>query len=128
MRHFNEEGKETLTWDYPNRSWWSLCRLLTKEFGWSVEYVENLDVATAMHIIQEVLIEEQLDKEWQWLLSERAVKYNEGTKKYEPNPLPRPNWMRPIPKQPKKIMIRKDMMPVGIIIRAKRPNETTPVN
>lgn len=113
-----------VSWDYEKRNWWGLCHLITKEFGWSIEYVSQMDVSEAMHIIQEIMIEDQLQKEWEWLLSERAVKYNEGTKKYEPNPLPRPDWMRSSPELPKQVKIRKDFLPVGVIVRGGKDGQT----
>lgn len=111
------------SWDYDTRNWWGLCHLIVKEFGWSIEYVSQMDVAEAMHIIQEIMIEEQLQKEWEWLLSERSAKWNEGTKKYEPNPLPRPDWMRATPELPKKVKIRKEFMPVGVIVRGNKDGQ-----
>ena len=112
------------SWDYNDRNWWGLCHLIAKEFSWSIEYVSNMDVSEAMHIIQEIMIEEQLQKEWEWLLSERSAKYNESTKKYEPNPLPRPDWMRATPELPKKVKIRKEFMPVGVIVRGGKDGQT----
>jgi hypothetical protein len=62
-------------------------------------------------------LEEQLDKEWTYSLSEIAFPYNSSTKKSEYKPLDRPEWMLPIsPKQLPVIKMRKDMMPMGNIV------------
>lgn len=119
------ENDNKASWDYETRNWWGLCHLIVKAFGWSIEYVSEMDVSDAMHIVQEIMIDDQLSKEWEWLLSERAVKYNENTKKSEPNPLPRPAWMNPVPQIPKTIKIRKDFLPVGAIVRANKDGQTT---
>lgn len=125
---FPHKEDKRLSWDYEGRNWWSFAQTFAKAFGWTLEYIANLDVVEAMHLFEEIIVEDQLDKEWQWLLSERAVKYNESTKKYEPNPLPRPNWMQDIPMEAKKIKIRKDFLPVGAVIRARPSDQEYFVN
>lgn len=106
-----------LPWEYDGRSWFFWFNLFAKHYGWSENYIEKLDIDTAIGLYQEISIEDQFEKEWQWSLSEIAFPYNQSTKKQEYKPLDRPEWMLPIsPKQLPVVKMRKDMMPVGNII------------
>ena len=79
--------------------------------------IEILDIDTAIGLYQEISIDDQFEKEWEWSLSEIAFPYNQSTKKQEYKPLERPEWMLPIsPKQLPTMKMRKDMMPVGNIV------------
>jgi len=65
-----------------------------------------------------MLVDDQLEKEWEWSLSELAYSYNSSTKKSEFKELPRPDWMdgKEI-EEIKLIKIPKSMMPVGQVVR-----------
>jgi hypothetical protein len=114
-----DDAKEA--WEYPGRTWWTWAQTFAKEFGWSLEYISNLNVLDAVSLFQEFLLSQQFKREWEWNLSEYSTKYNTTTKKSDPNPLPRPDWMKMYsPKSletPKLVKIPKGMMPVGNIIR-----------
>lgn len=118
------------TWEYEGRQWYWWLHLLAHKYGWSAEYIAELDVDDATGLLQEILVQEQLDKEWQWSLTELAYPYNERTKKSNFQPLDRPEWMMTIlpenqPKLPT-IRIRKDMFPAGIVVKGR--HSETPVN
>lgn len=110
-------------WDYPGRMWWVWVHDFAKQFGWDIEYIANLDVLEAFSLLQEILLDQQFTKEWEWTLSEYSLKYDKNTKKSEPNPLPKPDWMKITPKamiEPiKKIDVPEGMIPVGNIITHK---------
>lgn len=99
-------------------SWYSWSSLLAKEYGWSLEYVAELEIDDAISLIQEVLYNDQLRREWEWMLSDKSVhhdKQGKGTFK----PLERPVWMRKeVPTKPPEVSkIRADMIPAGVVVR-----------
>ena len=76
-----------------------------------------MDIDTAIGAYQELSIDEQLQKEWEWGLSEVAYSYDSSTKKSRYVPLQRPAWMNPIiPKQLPVVKMRKSHLPVGNVI------------
>ena len=112
------ESKESeIEWDYIGRDWYVWLHLLSKEYGWDVEYIENLDVDDGMALLEEILVDKQMEKEWQWSMSELAYSYNEHTKTSEFNPLERPMWMRGKVKPTKKVKVKASMLPVGIVLK-----------
>lgn len=105
-------------WDYEGRSWNYFSHLLADAYGWTLEYIAEIDVNEALGHIQEVLTDNYLRQEFQHSLSEVAYSYNKNTKKSDYKPLPRPYWMRPISKPTKKVRIRRDMLPMGYLVDA----------
>lgn len=103
-------------WNYPNHIWNEYVHLLAKNYGWSLEYIYNLRVEVALSALQEILIEQHLEKEYAWMLSERSSYYDSTSKTMKMNPYPRPNWMHKHidpNKELKKIKIPVGMMPAG---------------
>ena len=100
-------------------SWYSWASMLVAEYGWDLEYVAELDIDDAISLIQEVLYSDQIQKEWEWMLSERAIQYDKSGKgKFKP--LDRPKWLLPVKEEVKelpKVKILKSMIPPGIIVR-----------
>ena len=100
-------------------SWYSWASMLAKEYGWGIEYVAELDIDDAISLIQEVLYSDQVQKEWEWVLSERAIQYDkDGKGKYKP--LDRPKWLLPIKEEIRelpKVKILRSMIPPGTVIR-----------
>jgi hypothetical protein len=112
------------SWDYEGRTWYIWLNILSSR-GWTVEYISELDIDDAIGIAQEIAIERQLDLETQWALSEKSVSYNEqGKGKF--NPLERPAWMRPLPREIKPGRIPKHMLPQGMIISWNKDEPTKP--
>lgn len=110
-----EEKK--LPWEYDGRAWYFWLNLFASNYGWGKSDIAGLDIDEAIGLYQEILLEEQLEKEWQWGLSEIAYPYKESTKKQEFSPLTRPEWMLPMaPTELPIIKMRRDMLPVGNII------------
>lgn len=113
-----EKGQE-MPWEYEGRSWYFWLNLFSKNYGWDKETIAALDIDEAIGLYQELTIEEQLEKEWEWGLSEVSYQYNPSTKKSVFQKLPRPDWMLGIvgkPKPVKKVRILASMMPQGNII------------
>ena len=115
-----ENGKketEKFPWEYPGRAWFFWLNLFASNYGWDEESIREMDIDTALGLYQEILVDGQFQKEWEWSLSEIAFPYNSSTKKQEYKPLTRPNWMLPeSPKELPKVRMRKDMLPVGNIV------------
>ena len=121
-----------VVWDYEGRTWYIWAHSLADAYGWSLEYIAELDVDDATALLEEIFVEEQLNREFTWMCSEIAYPYNEASKKGEFRPLPRPPWMmeeinilRNIDRLTH-VKIRKDHMPVGNIIRQRRPDNVEP--
>lgn len=118
----SKKNKEKLPWEYRGREWYFWLNLFAHAYGWASDTVSHLDIDTAIGLYQETQIDSQLEKEFQWGMSEIAYPYNSSTKKSQYKPLERPDWMKPIAQEPKKIKIRKDMMPVGNVINLNGEN------
>lgn len=100
-------------WDYEGRTWYVWSHMLAGKYGWELDVIENLDVDDAIALAQEIAIDEQLQREWEWMRTEIAYQAKDGFK-----PLKRPDWMLHSKAEPiKTFKIRKDLMPSGIIIR-----------
>jgi hypothetical protein len=114
----DEKKSKEDAWEYDGRTWHLYCHLLAKNYGWTIEYISQLQVEEALSKIQEIVVDEQLDKEFYYGLSEVAYAYDKSTKKSKFVPLPRPAWMRPQvrPDTIKKVMIPASMLPVGNVI------------
>lgn len=100
-------------WDYPGRNWYYWSHLISKTYSWSLEYIAALDVNDALAFVQEILTDEQLEKEFMYGLSEIAYPYNSQSKKSTFKPLPRPYWMKPAIPKMKVQKFRREHLPVG---------------
>lgn len=109
----NDKPKEE-SWDYDNRTWHLYSHMLAKTYGWDLDTISELHVEEALGKIEEILVDEQLDREFYYGLSEVAYVYDKNTKTSRFNPLPRPHWMRPKIKEIKKFPIPKAMLPFGV--------------
>lgn len=119
LRHTQHKEATPVDWDYPQRTWAFYSHLLAKAYGWTLEYIAEMDVNDALSRLQEIMTDEQLDREFVYGLSEIAYPYNKNTKKSEFKPMKRPYWMLPTaPTTIKKIKIKRSMLPQGRIIDA----------
>jgi len=112
------EKDTEVPWDYDGRNWFFWASVIAKEFGWSLDNIAELEVEEGIKLLQEILVDKQLDKEWEWMLSDRAFTYVPETKTYKFNPLERPEWMKisTKPVQRKIVVIPEHMLPVGNVI------------
>lgn len=119
--------KEGYDWTYEGRTWYIWSHLIAKEYGWTLEYIANLDINDAIGLMHELVAGEYEKREWEWGLSEIAYPYDPNTKKSIYKPLPRPEWMviSKIEKKAiiKKIRIRRDMLPHGNTVFWKSDEE-----
>lgn len=116
LRHPEKDSE--VPWDYPERSWFWWVHLFAKHYGWEKAQVEALDIDEALALLQEILVDEQLEREWEWSLSEIAYPYNPTTKKAPYKPLPRPAWMTGVAKVVAGTVVKfqKGMLPLGMVI------------
>lgn len=123
----HEERKEE-DWSYDGRIWYLYSHMLAKAYGWTLEYISCLQVEDALARIQEILVDEQLEQEFYYSISETAYSYDARSKKSRFVPLPRPSWMRPKvePEKIKKIIIPASMLPFGVINPNALPDEYLP--
>jgi len=106
---------EPVSWDYEGRNWYYWAHMLAKEYGWSLEQIGKLSVDDALAHIQEILVDEQLTREFQWTMTEIAYPYNASTKKSEFKPLPRPYFMWTKAPEIKKVKLLKKLQPIGVV-------------
>jgi len=114
LPHKNKDDKP-VAWDYKNRNWYYWSHLLASQYGWSISDIENLKVDDGLAYIQECLVQQQLDREFTWSMSEMAYPYDAVTKKSIFKPLERPYYMLEPAKPIRKVRMLKAYMPVGVI-------------
>jgi len=117
MLRSKENSNLEIAWDYLGRDWFTWIHILAREYGWDIKYIENLDVDDGIALLQEILINNQLRKEWEWSLSEKSVSYNEQTRISKFIPLERPDWMRPIPRPIQKTKMKVSQLPIGLVLK-----------
>lgn len=108
-------------WDYAGRDWYLHAHILADRYGWTLEYIANLDVEDALAMEQEILIDEQLTKEWQWALSEKSSGWDENTKEGKFIEYPRPDWMKSEPPPVKVIPMPRGLLPIGNVVSYVAP-------
>lgn len=118
LRPRNQNLERKVSWDYDGRTFYLWSHLLADSYGWTLDEISELDFNDALALLQEIMVDEQLEKEWQWALSEIAYPYDENTKRNRFHPLHRPDWMKEqITAKPiKKTKIFKAMMPIGNVV------------
>jgi len=105
------------SWEYPGRVLATWINSFAEKYHWSLEEILNLNVDTAVYLFQEQAVSEQLQKEWQYSLTELAYPYDKNTQKSSFQPLKRPYWMQEeISAQLPITTLRKDMLPFGVVI------------
>jgi hypothetical protein len=106
-----KEHKEA--WDYDGRGYALYIHLIARAYGWTEKEVCNLKIDTALALVQEIITDEQLDREFLWEMSEKSYSYNAKTKVGRAIPLERPYFMKEEAKAPAKTKILKSLMPQG---------------
>lgn len=113
LLRMTKDANKTEPWDYEGRVKYLQIHTIAQKYGWSEQQINKLDVDTAFALIQEILTDEQLDREFLWTMSERSYIYDYKTKTGKPNPLERPYFMKEEVKPPQKTVIPSSLMPVG---------------
>lgn len=119
-------------WDYDERVWYSWVHMLAGNYSWTLEYISELDVDDALALIQEISLQDQFNREWEWGLSEVAYEYEKSTKKSKLRKLERPSWMRQanirykqaVEEQKPTVRVNPAFIPPGVILLDGQ-NQTT---
>ena len=111
-----EKKPEPPAWNYPARGLNHWVHLIAKTYHWSRDEIFNLWPDEAMCYIQEILVDEYKDKEWEWELAGFGWKTDKSGISTK-NPFPAPDWAKmastmEIPRT----NLRVDMLPVGSVI------------
>lgn len=101
------------TWDYEGRGYALYIHLIARAYGWTEKQICNLNLDTALALVQEIITDEQLDREFLWGMSENSYSYDAKTKVGRAIPLERPYFMQVEAKSPAKTRILKSLMPIG---------------
>lgn len=106
----------SVPWDNPLRAVTIWIHLIARTYSWSKDEIEHLWPEEAIAYVQEIMADEQMDREFFHMLSQVAYEYNKTTKKSQYRPLPRPMWM--LMQKPETVItkIRKDFLPVGKVL------------
>ena len=132
LRGSGKAGKKPVSipvWEYRGRQWYFWLNTLASAYGWEIDYIAELDVDDAYALYQEIVVDEQLRREWEWGLSEIAYPYDKATKTNKFKEYPRPQWMQgqsqAVFKPAEKVKIRKDFLPVGNVISFNKNDKKT---
>lgn len=113
--------RNTEDWKYDGRNWYVWSHLLASTYGWTLEYIAEMNINDAIGLMHEIVSTEFMEKEWEWGLSEIAYPYDPNSKKSSYKPLPRPEWMEATIMErkvtaTKKVRIRREMLPRGMTL------------
>jgi hypothetical protein len=116
---------EKVPWEYDGRTWYFWSHILAKEYGWQLEYIAEMDVDDSIAHLQEIATSSQMQREWEWMLSDKSVSYDKKGKGTF-HDLTRPSWMggKHIPKDKQQklgdtIPMKESAIPVGNVVRWK---------
>jgi hypothetical protein len=112
---FAQASKRGVPWDNPMRSTILWVHIIARAYGWSKEQIENLWPEEAVALVQEIMVDDQYEKEFFHSLSQVSYQYNKATKKSNYVPLKRPLWMTARRKKDIITLMRRDLLPVGKI-------------
>jgi hypothetical protein len=114
LRYGSGKGKP-VPWNNSLRASLIWVHIIASAYGWSKNEIESLWPEEAVVFVQEILADQQQEKEFLHQLSEVAYEYNKQTKKSHYRPLRRPAWMTVRRKEQLIMKIRRDRLPVGKI-------------
>lgn len=112
-----EPDKEAPPWDYEGRDLHIWIHTIASAYGWSREEILGLVPEEAVIYIQEVMLEDQFRREWEYSLSGQGMVYNKTTRTSRFRPLPRPGWM--VKRKPTVIKMPRSLLPIGNVIYGK---------
>lgn len=118
------EGKKVKNppWYYEGREVFFWIHTLACAYGWAREEILELEPEEAMAYFQEIMVNEQLEKEWEYGLSEVSRTYDQSTKQSRFVPLKRPIWM--VDREIKVVKLLKKFLPLGVAITGGKEFET----
>gem|GEM_PF-1164995 len=112
------KGGTIIAWDHDDREVMLWIHTIAMAYKWSRPDIENLWPEEAVGFIQEILADNQFEKEFIYSLSEIAYPYDKATKKSRFIPMTRPAWMV-IGGGKKNERVLKEALPVGNVLYPK---------
>jgi len=111
-----EEPKKPESIDYANRSLAMIVHVIARTYGWSDEYIFDLQPEVAFAYVQEILIWDHERNEFIYSMTPDLA-YNYKTGKYKPyQTLPWRDISFEDPKELKKILIPRQFVPGGVVV------------
>jgi len=80
-------------WDYEGRAEVVWIHQIAQAYHWPLAQILGLWPEQAVEFLQEILVDDQKEKEFAHMLSEVAYPYDKATKTSRYHPLERPSWM-----------------------------------
>jgi len=113
-----EERADAAPWDYPGRLKKLYVHIMARAYGWPQNEILELWPEDAIGYIQEILADEQFEREFVHAHSEVSYGYNATTKKTTFQKLERPAWMilgSEIEAERKKKELQQEKIPSGML-------------
>lgn len=128
IRRVERRRGRSVPWDYLGRNAVSWIHIIASAYGWSKDEIESLWPEEAISFVQEILVDQQIDREFRYSLSQVAYKYDKASKKSRFVPMPRPAWMVMADGKVKKTKLHKSLLPVGEVVYPKGTDDETRIN
>lgn len=104
-------------WEYPGEYMAEWINYFAMSYGWSLNEILDLDIDVAAYLLQEIFLDQQYKREWDYNLSELAYQYDKDTKKTTHKPLQRPYWMNEaVDMKIEKTKLIKSWLPMGTVV------------
>lgn len=117
LRRVEERKGRSIPWNYVGRSAVFWTHILASAYHWSKDAIENLWPEEAIAFIQEIMVDDQLEREFLHSLSEVAYHYDKSTKKSRYQPLTRPLFMvEGTARKRPRISLHRKMLPMGNVV------------
>jgi hypothetical protein len=113
----SKPGEELPPWNYKGRDLYVWIHTIALAYGWSREEILGLVPEEAVIYIQEIMIDNQFNREWEYSLSGQGMIYNKTTRKSHFRPLTRPRWM--VKTEPTMVKMPRSLLPVGNVVYGK---------
>jgi hypothetical protein len=116
LRPDKEAGPDSKTppWDYEGRELYIWIHTLASTYGWSREEILGLVPEEAVIYVQEIMLDDQFKREWEYGLSGQGMIYSSRTRTSHFRPLLRPSWM--VKREPTVVKMPKSLLPMGNVI------------
>jgi hypothetical protein len=106
LRRIEERKGRSVVW----------LHIIASTYHWSKAEIESLWPEDAIAFIQEIMVDEQLDREFLHSLSEVAYQYDKASKKSRYKPMNRPLFMVLRTDEPRRTLLHRAMLPVGKVV------------
>lgn len=116
LRRVEERKGRSVPWHYIGRSAFVWLHTIARAYNWPRAEIETLWPEEAIAFIQEIMVDEQLEREFLYSLSEVAYSYDKATKKSKYLPMARPLFMVMRNEPVKRTLLHRSSLPVGNVV------------